>query len=156
MNKEMRELKSRIIANIKNVDAPLNKREIGVRNNDLIVLGFIERNGADITNAYVLMGRYEEGKMNETIYFYDGMVLFSTYPNDVIGNRIENEDGFIETHEWWRIPTDDEIALYENVYYGDLIKVELEHILDRFGEFKTLAEVEAELEKLRDRVDVLL
>ena len=132
MNKDLKVLIDRIENNI-TIDngAYLNTREIDIPKGSLIVLGFIERvsKGGTINNAYVMMGVYEDGFINGTVYFKDGMVLFATSADESIGDKISVDDSFMETQTWWRIPTDDELTLYENVYNKNALLDKVNHIL---------------------------
>ena len=132
MNKDLKVLIDRIENNI-TIDngAYLNTREIDIPKGSLIVLGFIDRvsKGGTINNAYVMMGVYEDGFINNTVYFKDGMVLFATNVDESIGDKISVDDSFMETQTWWRIPTDDELTLYENVYNKNTLLDKVNHIL---------------------------
>ena len=137
MKKEIKSLADRIEINITNDNgAYLNTREIDIPKGSLIVLGYIERIGVhkDIANAYVMMGVYEDGSINNTIYFKDGMVLHSTLKTDNVGDKIPNDDNFMETHTWWRIPTDDELTLYEIIYKKTTLLDNVNYILDNFDD----------------------
>lgn len=155
MKKEIKSLIDRIESNITNDSkAYLNTREIDIPKGSLIVLGFIERvsNGGTINNAYVMMGVYEEGFMRGTVYFKDGMVLYSTTKTDNAGDKIPADDSFIETHSWWRIPTDDEITLYENVYNKNTLLENVNYILDNFDDMSK-EEIGDYLSVLRYRIE---
>ena len=137
MNKDLKVLIDRIETNITNENgAYLNNREIDIPKGSLIVLGFIERvsKGGTINNAYVMMGVYEDGFMSSTVYFKDGMVLFATKSDEIIGDKISADDIFMETQSWWRIPTDDELTLYENVYNKNTLLDKVDYILDNFDD----------------------
>jgi hypothetical protein len=137
MKKEIKSLADRIESNITNENgAYLNTREIDIPKGNLIVLGYIERIGVhkDIANAYVMMGIYEDGSINSTVYFKDGMVLYSTAKNDNTGDKIPNEDGYMETQSWWRTPTDDEVTLYEIIYNKKTLLDNVNYILDNFDD----------------------
>lgn len=137
MNKNLKVLIDRIETNIINDNgAYLNTREIDIPKGSLIVLGFIDRvsKGGTISNAYVMMGVYEDGSINNTIYFKDGMTLFASNSDESIGDKISVDDSFMETHTWWRIPTDDEITLYENVYNKNTLLDNVNYILDNFDD----------------------
>lgn len=136
MNKDLKVLIDRIKTNITNENgAYLNTREIDIPKGKLIVLGFIERvsKGGTINNAYVMMGVYEDGSIESIVYFKNGMVLFATDADESIGDKISADDSFMETHNWWRIPTDDEITLYENVYKSSLLD-KVNYILDNLDD----------------------
>lgn len=139
MKKDLRVLIDRIKTNITNENgAYLNNREIDIPKGSLIVLGFIERisKGGTINNAYVMMGVYEDGFINSTVYFKDGMVLFATKSDESIGDKIAPNDSFMETQSWWRTPTDDEITLYENVYIKNTLLDNVNHILGNFDDME--------------------
>lgn len=128
----MKVLKDRIKTNITNENgAYLNNREIDIPKGSLIVLGFIERvsKGGTINNAYVMMGVYEDGSIDNTVYFNDGMILLSSYSDCNIGDKIPAGEDFMETQTWWRTPTDDEITLYENVYNKNTLLSKVDYIL---------------------------
>ena len=135
MKKEIKSLADRIESNITNDNkAYLNTREIDIPKGSLIVLGFINRVSKDgtINNAYVMMGVYEDGFINSTVYFKDGMVLFTKDGDESIGDKIPADDSFIETHTWWRIPTDDELTLYEIIYKKTTLLDNVNYIIDNF------------------------
>jgi hypothetical protein len=137
MKKDLKVLIDQIKTNITNENgAYLNNREIDIPKGSLIVLGFIERisKGGTINNAYVMMGVYEDGFINSTVYFKDGMVLFATKVDESIGDKIPGDENFMETQTWWRIPTDDEITLYENVYNKNTLLDKVDYILDNFDD----------------------
>ena len=156
MNKDLNVLMSRITANISNENgsAYLNNREIDIPKGSLIVLGFIERisKGGTINNAYVMMGVYEDGFINSTVFFKDGMVLFATKPDESIGDKISADDGFMETQTWWRTPTDDETTLYENVYNKNTLLDKVDYILDNFDDMDK-EEIEEYLMSLKCRIE---
>lgn len=135
MEKEIKTLTDRIKINITNENVEyLNTREIDIPKGSLIVLGYIERFGTykENANAYVMMGVYEDGSIHSTVYFKDGMVLYSTNINDNPGDKIPNDDGFMETQTWWRTPTDDEVTLYEKIYNKNTLLNNVNYILDNF------------------------
>lgn len=137
MKREIKSLTDRIESNITIENgAYLNTREIDIPKGSLIVLGFIERvsKGGTINNAYVMMGVYEDGSVNSTVYFKDGMVLYATSKNDNAGDKIPADDGFMETHSWWRTPTDDELTLYEIIYNKNTLLDNVNYILDNFDD----------------------
>ena len=137
MKKEIKSLTDRIESNITIENgAYLNTREIDIPKGSLIVLGYIERLGVhkDIVNAYVMMGVYEDGFINSTVYFKDGMVLYSTLKTDNVGDKIPTDDNFMETHTWWRIPTDDELTLYEIIYKKTTLLDNVNYIIDNFDD----------------------
>lgn len=137
MDKNFKSLTDRIERNITNENsAYFNTREIDIPKGSLIVLGYIERLGThkDIANAYVMMGVYEDGFINSTVYFKDGMVLYSTLRTDNTGDKIPNDDNFMETHTWWRIPTDDELTLYEIIYNKNTLLDNVNYIIDNFDD----------------------
>lgn len=136
MNKDLKVLFDRIENNITNENgAYLNTREIDIPKGSLIVIGFIDRIGVhkDIVNAYVMMGIYEDGSINGAVHFKDGMVLYPTSKDDV-GDKIPADYSFMETHTWWRIPTDDELTLYEIVYSRNTLLDNVNYILDNFDD----------------------
>lgn len=139
MKKDLRVLIDRIKTNITNENgAYLNNREIDIPKGSLIVLGFIDRvsKGGTINNGYVMMGVYEDGFINGTVYFKDGMVLFATSADESIGDKISADDNFMETQTWWRTPTDDEITLYENVYNKNTLLDKVNYILGNFDDME--------------------
>lgn len=154
MNKELKAVVSRVVTNITNEErAYLNTREIDVPNGSLIVLGFIERvcKGGEINNAYVMMSVYDSGSINDTVYFNDGMVLFSTCKSDDTGNKISADDGFMETQSWWRIPTDDEVTLYENIYPQHLVE-KIEDVLDNLDNLEK-EDIRILLERIKEKAE---
>jgi hypothetical protein len=79
-----------------------------------------------------MMGIYEDGSFNESVYFKDGMVLYATYVREDMGDKIPAADSFMETHTWWRTPTDDEMILYESIYSKNTLLDNVNYILDNF------------------------
>lgn len=155
MKKEIKSLADRIESNITIENgAYLNTREIDIPKGSLIVLGFIERIGVhkDITNAYVMMGVYEDGFINSTVYFKDGMVLYATNKTDNVGDKISADDNFMETQTWWRIPTDDELTLYEIIYNKNTLLDKVDYILDNFDDMDK-GEIEEYLMSLKYRIE---
>ena len=139
MKKEIKSLTDRIESNIiEQNKAYLNTREIDIPKGSLIVLGYIDRlgEGGTINSAYVMMGVYEDGSINESVYFKDGMVLYATYSRENIGDKIPAADSFMETHTWWRTPTDDEMTLYEIIYAKNTLLDNVNYILDNFDNMK--------------------
>lgn len=135
MKKDIKSLTDRIKNNITNENEEyLNTREIDIPKGSLIVLGYIERFGSnkEIANAYVMMGVYEDGFIHSTVYFKNGMVLYSTFRKENVGVKIPNDDGFMETQTWWRTPTDDEVTLYEKIYNKNTLLNNVNYILDNF------------------------
>lgn len=133
MKKDIKLLTDLIKANITNENLEyLNTREIDIPKGSLIVLGYIERIG--FKAAYVMMGVYEDGFLHSTVYFKDGMVLYSTFSNENVGDKIPNDDGFMETQTWWRTPTDDEVTLYEQIYNKNTLLNNVNYILDNFDD----------------------
>ena len=89
---------------------------ISVENGTLIVLGYQE-NWGDDEISFTLMGKYNDGVMRD-VYLKDSLVLESTQPvklsEDTPLNTLKNDH--METAEWWRLPTADEMELYNMVY----------------------------------------
>lgn len=157
MNKNLKVLIDRIETNIINDNgAYLNTREIDIPKGSLIVLGFIDRvsKGGTISKGYVMMGVYEDGSINNTIYFKDGMTLFASNSDESIGDKISVDDNFMETHTWWRIPTDDEITLYENVYNKNTLLDNVNYILDNFDDMDK-EEIGDYLSALKCRIELM-
>lgn len=158
MEKDLKVLKNRIKANITNENggAYLNTREIDIPKGSLIVLGFIEREtkGGAINNAYVMMGVYENGFISSSVDFKDGMVLFATNTKvgGDTGDKIPAEEDFMETQTWWRIPTDDELTLYEKVYNKNTLLDKVNYILDNFLDMDS-DEIEEYLLSLKCRIE---
>lgn len=157
MNKELKAVASRVVTNITNEDrAYLNTRDIDVPNGSLIVLGFIERvcKGGAICNAYVMMGKFDGGNVDDAVYFKDGMVLFATKSDESIGDKISANDSFMETQSWWRTPTDDEIILYDNIYHYNFVEG-IDRILDCLNELEK-EDICDLLTKLKNKAERLL
>lgn len=136
MREELKDVANRIVSNIKKEDTTyLNTRDIDISPDKLIVLGFTERVCVDgeINNGYVMMGKFECGNIDDIIYFYDGLVLFDTSGRDNIGDKIPIEDCYMETHTWWRTPTDDEIILYENIYKCNFVN-SIDYIINKIDD----------------------
>lgn len=116
-NMEKEELLKKVQEKIYNVP---NKKEneINVPNGTLIVLGYqIVQNKEDY--SFSLMGKYESGELS-LVYLNDSLVLehTSSFPINDESNlpMVTMEDDYMETAEWWRTPTDEEMELYNMVY----------------------------------------
>ena len=96
---------------------PNNKRDIDIPLETIIVLGYTETNDT----SFVMMGKFLADDYNwgyielrETIVL-DSHNINSDSCNDDILFVTQGED-HIETAEWWRIPTDDEMKLYNHIF----------------------------------------
>lgn len=91
--------------------------EIDVAKGTIIVLGWQEyRDNA--LYSFALMGKYESGIICE-VYLNDSVVLELTPLTQGDAELIPlatMEDDYMETAEWWRLPTDEEMELYNIVY----------------------------------------
>ena len=90
--------------------------EIDVAKGTIIVLGWQEyRDNA--LYSFALMGKYESGDISD-VYLNDSVVLELTplTQADVDMPLTTMEDNYMETAEWWRLPTDEEMELYNMVY----------------------------------------
>lgn len=113
INMEKEELLKKVQANVYNVP---NKKEneINVLNGTLIVLGYQEIYNGE-KHSFSLMGKYESGDLS-LVYLNDSFVLEHTSLNPINDENdlpmVTMEDDYMETAEWWRTPTDEEMKLY--------------------------------------------
>jgi hypothetical protein len=51
-----------------------------------------------------------------------------------MGDKIPAADSFMETHTWWRTPTDDEMTLYEIIYAKNTLLDNVNYIINNFDD----------------------
>lgn len=100
---------------------PNNKRDIDIPLETIIVIGYTKgqqiRNEEPNINSFVMMGKFIADDSDwDRIDLLDTIVLdtYNVNPsphNDELLFATKGED-YIETADWWRIPTDDEMKLY--------------------------------------------
>ena len=90
--------------------------EIDVVKGTIIVLGWQEyRDNA--LYSFALMGKYESGNISDV--FLNNSVVLELTPLTQTAVDIPlatEEKDYMETAEWWRLPTDEEMELYNIVY----------------------------------------
>lgn len=113
---EKEELLKKVQENVYRV--PSNQsEEIDVVKGTIIVLGWQEyRDNA--LYSFALMGKYESGNISDV--FLNNSVVLELTPltqgdAELIPLATEEKD-YMETAEWWRIPTDEEMELYNLIY----------------------------------------
>lgn len=104
---------------------PNNKRDIDIPLETIIVLGYTKgqqiRNKQPNINSFVIMGKFIDDAwdwnridlLNTIVLDTDD--LKSSSDNDELLFATHGED-YIETADWWRIPTDDEMKLYNHIF----------------------------------------
>lgn len=98
-----------------------NQRDIDIPVGTTIVLGFFEtKNG--IPNSYTIMGSYQYGDMHNEVVLKNVLVL-DNCDNGTVKNDLRRfKEAYAQTAEWWRVPTDNEMRLYREMYpHLDLI-----------------------------------
>ena len=104
---------------------PNNKRNIDIPLETIIVLGYTQ--GQQIrcheTNntSFVMMGKFVADDYNwdyielrETIVLDSHNINSDSCEDDIL--FVTQGEDHIETAEWWRIPTDDEMKLYNHIF----------------------------------------
>lgn len=102
-----------------------NYRDIDLKAECLIVLGW--DNGDD--GHYVTMGEYQCGHMHNSVYLKDTLELANS---NCTLEREERAD--VETAEWWRTPTDEEVRYYHSIYKAREFEKEMDYIIDNIKE----------------------
>lgn len=93
-----------------------NQREIDIQNGDMIVLGYYEIT-KEGRNSYVVMGVYDDGELNYSVNLTNTLILEITTPYSTKCNALDKQDeDYIDCASWWRIPTDNEMELYNMLY----------------------------------------
>ena len=88
-----------------------NYRDIDIKEDSLIVLGWEENE-----SAYSIMGIYKGGNMYDSVELKNTIVLRNISRGFDITDYIKEESAQIETADWWRTPTDDEVKFYHHNY----------------------------------------
>lgn len=98
-----------------------NQRDIDISVGTTIVLGFFEtQNG--IPNSYTIMGSYQYGDMHNEVVLKNVLVLDNCDNGTVKNDLGRFKEAYTQTAEWWRVPTDNEMRLYREMYpHLDLI-----------------------------------
>lgn len=107
-----KDLYSRVNENVHN---PMlqNTRPIDVQAGTLITLGYKDDN-----SSFALMGIYQEGDINPHDYFVELTNTLIIHLTDITTVKLfdmRNSDT-METAEWWRVATDDEVKLYKDQF----------------------------------------
>lgn len=126
----MEELKKKVIENLFNTQIQ-NKRDIEIPNDTIIVLGFVEYDKNNKKNSYCVMGKYQGGQMHYSVDLIDAIVLeWVNYKRFEYSNPFDKlSQTYIETADFWRLPTDDEYKLYTKIYYNHEIIKSLEYLI---------------------------
>lgn len=126
----MEELKKKVIENLFNTQIQ-NKRNIEVKEDTIIVLGFCEYDKNNEKNSYCVMGKYQYGQMHYSVELTDAVVLENIDDEtfEPFNPFVKLDSTFIETAEFWRLPTDDEYRLYTELYPKHEIMKSLEFLI---------------------------
>lgn len=99
-----------------------NQRDIDIPVGTTIVLGFFEKVGKNEPNSYTIMGAYQYGDMHNEVVLKNVLIL-DNYDCGFKQNTLRRlKESYTQTAEWWRVPTDNEMRLYREMYpHLDLI-----------------------------------
>ena len=114
----MKEIISKVLENV-DLDILKNYRDIDLKDGDLIVTGWNFSN-----SAYIIMGVYKGGDIHTNVELENTIVLKDVEKGEESKIKFLKEDyAMMETAEWWRTPTDNEVKLYYQTYKEyDVIK----------------------------------
>ena len=113
MRTEVKNLWEKVKANVLNKNRNYRDFRGEIKEGTLIVMGF--DNIEICNNAYAIMGIYKDGNIEYATL--ENYLDFFQITNGNDKSLLEyDEECEMETAEWWRIPTDDEIKLYEMIY----------------------------------------
>lgn len=119
---------------LKNLHNPMlkNERDIDIQKGDIIVLGYSKGEGRRVTemnkDSFVMMGKFISDDLDWLhVELEDTLVLDTSQESEVLS--ICDGDDYIETADWWRIPTDDEMKLYNTTF---TFATRINNIIDRY------------------------
>lgn len=119
---------------LENLHNPMlkNVRDIDIQKEDIIVLGYSKGKGRRVNemnkDSFVMMGKFISDDLDWLhIKLEDTLVLDTSQESEVLS--ICDGDDYIETAEWWRIPTDDEMKLYNTMF---TFATRINNIIDRY------------------------
>lgn len=123
---------------LENLHNPMlkNVRDIDIQKKDIIVLGYSKGNGRRVNemnkDSFVMMGKFISDDLDWLhIELEDTLVLDTSQESEVLS--ICDGDDYIETAEWWRIPTDDEMKLYNTMFKSKRsFATRIDTIIDRY------------------------
>ena len=133
-----------------------NQREIDIQHGDMIVLGYHEmtKNGL---NSYAVMGVYDYGDLNYSVNLTNTLILETTTPYSIRCNALDkqNED-YIDCASWWRIPTDNEMELYNMLYPKNSLIKDIEKIISEIeSDDLNLDEIVDSLTYIKEEIEKL-
>ena len=111
------------------------RKDISVKSGDLIVLGYDNRGNrhCESDTTYVFIAQYIDGDLylnntkNSLILEHKSKrVLFDNEEEFSKQIGVESADAM----EWWRVPTDDEVALYDRFYKHNSIIRDINSFLE--------------------------
>lgn len=119
---------------LENLHNPMlkNVRDIDIQKGDIIVLGYSKGKGRRVNemnkDSFVMMGKFISDDLDWLhIELENTLVLDTSQESEVLG--ICDGDDYIETADWWRIPTDDEMKLYNTMF---TFATRINNIIDRY------------------------
>lgn len=131
---------------LKNLHNPIlkNERDIDIQKGDIIVLGYSKGEGRRMNemnkDSFVMMGKFISDDLDWFhVELEDTLVLDTRQESEVLS--LCDGDDYIETADWWRIPTDDEMKLYNAMFTSKRsFATRIDYIIDRYenGNFGVL------------------
>lgn len=119
---------------LENLHNPMlkNVRDIDIQKEDIIVLGYSKGKGRRVNemnkDSFVMIGKFISDDLDWLhIELEDTLVLDTSQESEVLS--ICDGDDYIETADWWRIPTDDEMKLYNTMF---TFATRINNIIDRY------------------------
>jgi hypothetical protein len=131
-----------------------NVRDIDIQKGDIIVLGYSKGKGRRVNemnkDSFVMMGKFISDDLDWLhIELENTLVLDTSQESEVLS--ICDGDDYIETADWWRIPTDDEMKLYNTMF---TFATRINNIIDRYengniGDFDMVSKLKKISEELK-------
>lgn len=123
---------------LENLHNPMlkNVRDIDIQKEDIIVLGYSKGKGRRVNemnkDSFVMMGKFISDDLDWLhIELENTLVLDTSQESEVLS--ICDGDDYIETADWWRIPTDDEMKLYKTMFTSKRsFATRINNIIDRY------------------------
>lgn len=141
---------------LENLHNPMlkNVRDIDIQKGDIIVLGYSKGKGRRVNemnkDSFVMMGKFISDDLDWLhIELENTLVLDTSQESEVLS--ICDGDDYIETADWWRIPTDDEMKLYNTMF---TFATRINNIIDRYengniGDFDMVSKLKKISEELK-------
>lgn len=109
------------------------RSEIPLKIGELIVVGYSDKENETIGDyEYITIGEYDGGELDDGVNLKNEVVLsHKTYCKDrVIKDTpyIGDKECYGDAFSFWRVPSDDEIKLYQNIQ-------NIEYYVDKFDEY---------------------